>query len=272
MRLLSVVCGVVLCACAPEHVVQGRAYELKAPAADDGSPLPLVILAHGYGVNGVGQDFLFPFSKIVDGSRFIYAEPHGTQDRDGRRFWNATDQCCNFEELPVDDVAFFRGLIDDVKRKHAISKVFVIGHSNGGFMALRLACEASDVIDGVASVSGSTWDDFTRCPSGRPIPVLLVHGTVDKTIPYEGKPNQYPAAVETGRRFASRAGCTGAWAAYERSDFLSSLPDAETNRERFTQCPTTPIELWTMEGEGHVPVFDERWTQATVAWLLEKAP
>jgi polyhydroxybutyrate depolymerase len=272
MRLLWVLSFAVCFSCAPEHAVQGRPYELTLPASDDGSPLPLVILAHGYGVNGVGQDFLFPFSKIVDSNRFLYAEPHGTQDRAGRRFWNATDQCCNFEKLPVDDVGFFRALIDDVKATHAVKKVFVVGHSNGGFMALRLACEASDAIDGVVSVSGSTWNDFTRCPSGRVIPLLLVHGTVDGTIPYEGAPDRYPGAIETGRRFARRAGCTGTWEEYERSDFVSSVPDAETKRERFTGCSTAPIELWTMEGEGHAPVFDERWTRATVTWLQENAP
>lgn len=258
-----------LCACAPEHVVQGRPYELIAPADDDGQPLPLVILAHGYGVNGTGQGFIFPFAKIVDAQRFLYAEPHGTQDRDGRRFWNATEACCNFERLPVDDVGFFRALIDDVKSKHAVSKVFVIGHSNGGFMTLRLACEASAVIDGVASVSGSTWNDFTRCPEGSSIPLLLVHGTIDQTIPYDGKAGQYPGAVETGTRFARRAGCTGPLSEYERSDYLE-VADAETRKERFANC-RTPVELWTLEGEGHVPVFDSRWTTDTVSWLRDQA-
>ena len=173
----------LLAACAPEHQVDGRVYELKIPEGDDGQALPLLILAHGYGVNGIGQDFLFPFSKQVDPKRFLYVEAHGTQDRSGRRFWNATDACCNFESLPVDDVAFFRALVDDVKRQHAVKSVFVVGHSNGAFMALRLACDAPDLFDGIVSVSGSTWLDATRCGAGKAVPLLFVHGTADGTIP-----------------------------------------------------------------------------------------
>ena len=269
--LRFIVCAVVgLSACAPEHEVLGRAYELRVPKDDDGSPLPLLILAHGYGVNGIGQDLIFPFSKQVDGKRFLYVEAHGTQDRAGRRFWNATDACCNFEHLAVDDVAFFRALIDDVKAQHAVTSVFVVGHSNGGFMTLRLACEASDVIDAVTSVSASTWNDFTRCPAGRAIPMLLVHGTLDTTIPYQGKPGLYPAAPETGRRFARREGCTGDWEDLDSVDFLSGLAGAETNRQRFTGCAKA-IELWSVEGAGHVPQFDARWTAATFDWLQDHA-
>lgn len=264
-----------LTACAPENLVLGRPYELKVPTGDDGqTALPLLILAHGYGVNGVGQDFLFPFSKQVDGKRFLYAEPHGTQDREGRRFWNATDQCCNFENLPVDDVAFFRALVDDIKTRHPVKSVFVVGHSNGGFMALRLLCDAPDMLDGVVAVSASTWNDPTRCPEGEAVPLLLVHGTDDGTIPYEGRPDRYPGAWETATRFSNRAGCSGqVWTELEPADFLSAIPGAETRRERAWTCPPgAAVELWTMVGEGHAPQFEAPWTQATFDWLEAHAP
>ncbi len=270
MRWLSLLLFV---ACAPEHQINGRPYELLAPKGDDGSALPLLILAHGYGVNGVGQDFLFPFSKQVDARRFLYVEAHGTQDGSGRRFWNATDQCCNFEAIPVDDVAFFRALIDDVKTRHEVSKVFVVGHSNGAFMALRLACDAPDAFDGIVSVSGSTWLDPTRCGEGKAVPVLLVHGTVDDTIPYDGREGRYPGALETATRFATRAGCSADREELARADFLTSLPGEETKRERHVGCPAgSAVELWSLEGEGHAPTFEAPWTTATLDWLEAHAP
>ena len=269
MRLTAVL-ALMLSACAPEHMVLGRPYELSGPRGDDGTPLPLLILAHGYGASGIEQDFVFPFSKSREEKRFLYAEPNGTLDRDGRRFWNATDACCNFEQLAVDDVTFFRALIDDVKATHPVSRVFIVGHSNGAFMALRLACEAPDAFDGIAAVSGSTWNDFSRCSAGRAIPILLVHGTVDETIPYEGKPGKYPAATVTFDRFAQRAGCAEPREERERADFIKALPDAETNRQRATGCPArSAVELWSIEGEGHVPRVDTRWTNATFDWLEE---
>jgi polyhydroxybutyrate depolymerase len=176
--------------------------------------MPLLILAHGYGVNGTAQDFLFPFSKQVDAKQFRYALPHGTQDGNGKRFWNATDACCDFGPLTIDDVAFFRAVVEKAKSEFAVTKVFLVGHSNGAFMSLRLACEAGDVFDGVVAVSGSTWNDATRCPDGRAVPILLVHGTADDTIPYEGKEGLYPSARATAEnapsaaRLASVRSCT----------------------------------------------------------------
>jgi polyhydroxybutyrate depolymerase len=263
--------------CAADHSVEGRAYELHAPKNDDASQaLTLVILTHGYGANGPLQDLVFPFSNLIDQRRFLYALPNGTLDGDLKRFWNATDACCNFGDLPVDDVGFFRALIADVKARHAVGKVFVIGHSNGAFMDLRLACEASDVIDGVAEVSGSAWNDFSRCPDGRPIPMLLIHGTDDHTIFYGGKgggaPGEvgsYPSAHETGARYARRAGCDGAWQDLGRADFVG---DATTETHEETIPCATPIELWSVEGADHVPSFNAAWTTAVLDWLEGKAP
>jgi polyhydroxybutyrate depolymerase len=260
-------------ACAPEHQVQGRPYLLQAPTGlDAGTPLPLLILAHGYGVNGFGQDLVFPFSAQVDAKGFLYALPDGTEDSSGRRFWNATDACCNNDHRAVDDVGFFRALIADIKAQRAVKPghVFVVGHSNGAFMALRLACEASDVIDGVVAVSGSTWLDARRCPDGRHIPVLLVHGVDDTVVPYLGVPGSYPGAHETGLRFAARNGCGGTWAPSGRADFIGDAT-AETAQEVITGC-TPAVELWSMDGVGHLPLFDARWTQATFDWLEAHAP
>ncbi len=267
MRALQLGFLVTLFACAPEQSVLGRAYDLHVPkGADAQTPLPLLILAHGYAVNGAIQDAVFAFSKQVEAKQFLYALPNGTPDRLGKRFWNATNACCNFQDLPVDDVAFFRALIDDVKAQRAVKPghVFVVGHSNGAFMALRLACEASDVIDGIVAVSGSTWDDFARCPDGRKIPVLLVHGVADTVIPYEGREGLYPSAHETGARFARRAGCEPTWVDVDRADFAGNA-DPETRREAITCTPA--FELWSMDGVGHLPAFDDRWPAAAFDWL-----
>lgn len=275
MRVVLVAGLIALAACAPENAVLGRPYELRAPADWDGqTPLPLLVLAHGYGVNGIGQDFIFPFSHQVDSQHFLYVLAHGTQDAPGRRFWNATEACCNFDDLPVDDVGFLRALVDDVKAKHPVQEghVFLLGHSNGAFMTLRMNCDAPDVFDAVVAVSGSTWSDASRCHPGRADPLLLVHGTKDTTIPYEGKPGLYPAEPETGTRFARRNGCTGTWEEGERADFLNPSDELETKRERFGGCPPgAEVELWSLEGVGHAPVFDSRWTSATFDWLQAHA-
>lgn len=59
--------------------------------------------------------------------------------------------------------------------------------SNGGFMSFLLACQLSERIAAVASVTGSmTPETFTACNPQHSIPVLQIHGTSDSTVPYLG--------------------------------------------------------------------------------------
>ena len=241
------------------------------------TPLPLVILLHGYGVTAESDDLVLPFSREVGARGFLYAQPNGTLDRSSKRFWNATDACCNYDHLAVDDVAFLRALIADVNRAHPVdpARVFLIGHSNGGFMALRMACEAGDLIAGVVSLAGATWLDGARCPSGRPVSVLQVHGTADAVIGYGGGATRlapYPSARVTTEAFAARNGCSGPRVQLGTSDFLGDAT-AETVRDAATGClPGGRAELWSVAGGGHIPIFHAAWSKAVLDWLLVPSP
>jgi polyhydroxybutyrate depolymerase len=271
VRLLGVF---LLAACAPQYSVQGRPYELRIPTGVDATtPLPLVVMLHGYGVNGVGQDLAFPLSGQVNEKKFLYAMPSGTVDQFGKRFWNATDVCCNLGKLDVDDVGFFRALVADVAKVHPVKQgsVFIVGHSNGGFMGLTLACEAPELVAGVVSVAASTWRDPTRCRAGPPVPILLVHGTRDTSVPIEGREGVFPGARDIAGRFAGRNGCAGALTDVGRADFVS-IPGEETQLEDVAGCPRTgAVSLWTIDQAPHLPVFDGRWSARTIDWLVEHA-
>ncbi len=261
-------------ACAPENQVQGRPYELRLPAAfDKNEPVPLVVMVHGYGVNGIGQDILFPISSALKERQFIYALPSGTVDATGKRFWNATDACCDFGRIAVDDVSFLRAVIDDVKSKYKIDarKVFLVSHSNGSFMSLRMACEASDIVSGVVSVAGAAWQEFSKCPDGgQPVSVLQIHGTKDDTILYRGN-ERYPSAVGTVERFAARNGCAPGLGTGEALDLVGDNV-TETKRETFSGCPKSgTVELWSIEGTGHLPLFNKAWPTLVIDWLSEHA-
>lgn len=265
---VSLLLGLLLAGCAPEHVALGRPYDLQVPRdSTAGDALPLVILAHGFGVNGVGQDLVFPLSKQVDGRRFRYALPNGTQDVNGKRFWNANESCCNDGRVPVDDVAFFRALVEDVRASYGVTRVFIVGHSNGGGMALRLACDAPDLLDGVVAVSAATNETFDDCVN-RPLPILFVHGVEDTWVPYDGSPGRFLGPRASAE--AARGGCTGTWTELERADFVGDA-ELETKRERLEGC-SPDVELWSLDGVGHLPIFDARWTTATLDWLTERAP
>src|SRR3954454_9408403 len=100
-------------------IVAGRPYGFKVPTGYvSGTPTPLVILIHGYGASGAGQESYFQLGAVADEQTFLYATPDGTPDATGRRFWNADDACCDFFGTGVDDVGHLNAMIDDVSSRH----------------------------------------------------------------------------------------------------------------------------------------------------------
>jgi polyhydroxybutyrate depolymerase len=199
--------------------------------------------------------------------------PDGTESLDGTRFWNATPACCArtaaFEsQLPedeytgIDDVGYIRKLIQEAANTYSIDpdRIGLIGHSNGGFMALRMVCEASDLVTSVVSLAGSTFADDASCaPATHPVSVLAMHGDADGTILYEGGTilsAAYPGAIETLERFAAHAGCDINSAVIEPDiDVVASIDGTETSVVELSGCAAgTDVELWTMRGAPHIPL------------------
>jgi len=232
------------------------------PETYDGTkPMGLVLVLHGYGAGGRVQEFgIFRMHQIATEKNFIVLAPDGTFDSTGKRFWNATDTCCDFEKKNIDDVAYLTGLVDEASRNYKIDKkrVYAIGHSNGGAMAHRLACDRPDVFAGVATLAAPFWADATKCQPKTPIAVLMMHGTGDTTVPYaagEFRGQRLPGATDIAATWAERNGC-GATADTTAPPLDLDLDQAasETSLARFSGCKNpSAVELWTMAGTGHIP-------------------
>ena len=143
---------------------------------------------------------------------------------------------------------------------HVDSKrIFVLGHSNGGFMAHRLACDLSPRVAAIVSLAGAVWNDPARCQPVTPVAILEVHGDADQTILYDGGTSSsgspYPSAHTTVATWAQKNGCTGVLAATgETRDLDTDLVGAETKIERYGSCPAgADVELWTIQGGAHIP-------------------
>ena len=65
----------------------------------------------------------------------------------------------------MDDVGYLSGLIAEAEQTYNIDpkRVYLIGHSNGGFMSFRMACEASELITAIVSLAGSTFENPADC-------------------------------------------------------------------------------------------------------------
>jgi len=251
-----------------------RPAQLVVPSARDGvTPLPVVVLLHGYGANGAGQDLYFGLSRAARSEGFYVIVPDGTVDAGGRRFWNATPACCDFAGTGVDDVAYLTSLLDELEALTPISQIYFVGHSNGGFMSYRMACELADRVSAIVSLAGADFASDTDCVPDRAVSVLQIHGDLDATIPYAGVAGAYPSASDGVARWAERASCDlGASEAGEMLDLESALGGAETETLRYAaDCEGAEAELWTIRNGSHIPALNRTFAPTVLAWLRDHA-
>lgn len=241
-----------------------------------GVAAPLVILLHGYSASGALQDLYFGFTALSDARGFLYAHPDGLVDAEGQRYWNATDACCDFGGTNVDDSAYLSSLITRIQARYTVDpkRVFVVGHSNGGFMSYRMACDHSDQIAAIASLAGAMFSDVAKCAAASPVSVLEIHGTADTDVVYEGAESDgraYPGAKATVATWATLDGCNGAAdTSASPLDLDTRLAGNETTVTKYaTGCkPGGHAELWTIEGGSHLPSLTTAFSPSVIDFLF----
>jgi len=268
----------------PADVVVGgdRPVSVPVPATyDAATPAPLLVVLHGYGSSGSEHEAYFHLDEAAQGRGFLTAYPDGTKDANGNRFWSATDACCDFDRTGVNDVAYLAGLITEIQSKLSVDpkRIYVTGHSNGGFMSYRMACVHADVIAAIVSLAGATFANPADCAPSAPLGVLEIHGTADDVIAYTGGTIQ---GLGSGRAMSNYPGAettAATWATYDKCeptptkvdehvDVDAGLEAAESTVTRWTACqPGSGVELWTIPGGGHAPDLSDAFPGAVLDFL-----
>ena len=150
---------------------------------------PLLLVLHGSLGDGKGIRALtfYSFDVLAEREGLMVLYPDGI-----KQHWNdcraSAAYAANTQD--IDDVAFLRALIAEAVSEYGVdpAQVYVVGMSNGGQMAFRMALEAPDAVAGVAAFVASmpVTDNLDCSPRGEPVPVLIVNGTEDPINPYEG--------------------------------------------------------------------------------------
>ena len=253
-----------------------RPYQVHVPPGySPDVAAPLLLILHGYRANSVIESFYLNLSPATDAAGMLTVAPDGTKNRRGKQFWNATDACCNGPGAQVDDSAYLDAIIKEVEATYNVdrSRIYLVGHSNGGFMSYRMACDHADEIAALVSLEAATYADPRKCAPSEPVATLEIHGTGDDTIPYDGGKilgRRYPGAVATTKMWAKYDGCrlVPDSPAPAPHDIEANMPPA-TVTAYSTGCKTNGhAELWTEEGGSHIPKLTPTFGDQVVAYLL----
>ena len=262
----------------PETVFGGsRPVALRAPARyDPATEFPLVLLLHGYSEDGPTDVAYLHFEPLVESAGILLAAPDGLLDSSWARFWNATPACCDFDGVAVDDEAYLRGLLADIRAAWTVdpARVYVVGYSNGGFMAHRMACNDAAEIAGIVSLAGETFLDPGDCNPTEPVSVLQIQGDADSIIPYGGgelfgMSESFPGAVDTVTHWQDYDGCAAGLVGDPGAiDLDRSIAGPETSVRRFAGCEReSGVELWTIQGADHGPDLGREFAAGVWQWL-----
>lgn len=235
---------------------------------------PLVMVLHGRGVDGYIQSVYLGLFDKVDSHQFILLYPDGLFVYDGRRQWRSTPTCCDTpadEAADLSDVSYLSGLIEEAAATYSIdsTRIGLIGHSSGGFMALTMACEASHLVTSLVNLAGSTFSNLDSCrPATERVSVLTIHGDLDDTVFFDGIEDVYLSAPAVADRYAMLAGCdTGNPVRKPDLDLLASIDGAETSIVEWPDCLSgTAVEFWKMNNGPHIP---GPWVQESLDLMVE---
>jgi len=246
---------------------------LTIPAGyDQADSVPLIVLVHGYTSSGAQQESYFKLSALADEFGFIFVAPDGTVEKNGdkNRFWNAGELCCNFQGSTVNDSAYLKALIEALQNRYRIDpkRIYMSGHSNGGFMVHRMAYDYPETLAAVVALNGSAPIRWTNPRPQNPVNILHIHGTADQVNWYEGKDIfgvPYPSAMTGARNWAYYA--YGSAAQDEGESFRDLDREIEGAETTVTSWADGRVELWSIQGGRHVPPFRDDFNRQVVEWL-----
>lgn len=229
-----------------------------------GKPAPVVFALHGGKGSAERLAGYLGLNALAEKEGFIAVYPQGEQRRwnDGR----PATQTGGGRASTANDVAFLNGLADALVAQNVAdpARIYVLGISNGGFMALSLACSGTSRFAGFAAVIASLpLEAAQTCQPKGPVPVLMINGTDDRLVRFDGKPGRFgiqgnmppPMAV---KHFAALGGCT--------SEMPVQLPDTDpkdatrVTATTWSGCnPGSQVMFYRVEGGGHQP---PRWSRS----------
>ncbi len=162
-----------------------RTYSAIIPTS---RPAPLVLVLHGNTQQGKDLRTRTSWPDVARREGFVAVFPDGLN-----RAWAGlrgdAGRAGRSPPAGTDDVAFLTALIAKFVRDGIADpkQIYVTGVSNGGHMTLTLACSHAELFAAAASVIANfTETMMASCKPSRPLPMVMMNGTADPLIAYNG--------------------------------------------------------------------------------------
>jgi polyhydroxybutyrate depolymerase len=254
---------------------------LYVPSGGSAQRLPLLIFLHGLGGSGSELREHLNLVAQADARGFAMLTPDGPIDFAGRRYWNASESCCDFDGKKPDHIAELRRSIEAATRHSRVdpARVYLIGFSNGGFLAHRAGCDLAPLLHGIVSIAGAGPGKAEPCEPQAPLNVLQVHGTDDPIVAFKGgylfadtRRPRHPSADETIGRWAKAEGCAETPSVSGSLDLDPTLVGGETEVVRFDGCRGVRVELWKIAGGVHTSGLSRASVNAILDFIAALEP
>lgn len=179
-----------------------RTFRYHLPDSMPKDNLPVLLAYHGDGGSGAGFQAYAGFDAVADAQNFIVVYPDAVAVGGSIQFNKYADNAPGFgsagdsngpnppDPNAPDDVLFTADLIDYLFQKYRINRnrVYVAGHSGGGFMCYYLSLALPNKIAAFAPVAANLWGNDTYLSNYftaaryKPVPLLHIHSKGDPTV------------------------------------------------------------------------------------------
>ena len=232
-----------------------REYLLYVPAAYDGSEnWPLVINYHGFNNTAEDQVFVSQMNAVADTAGFLIAYPQGLLIENPFLGFTAPGWNIDGTLSQNDDFEFTSKLIEQISADYAIdqSRIHATGWSLGSGMSFQVACSFPNQIASVAGVANPMADiQFEFCQLNRPYSTLLIHGTADPIVPFEGDGVLFSNTSNTPAFWAAQNNCDLTPEVIEIEDSVSSDSSTVT-LFKYSNCDNdTEVLFYQINNGGH---------------------
>ncbi|MDS4041082.1 MAG: PHB depolymerase family esterase [Candidatus Competibacter sp.] len=233
-----------------------RNYYLHLPSRLPNQKIPLVMAFHGGQGNAQKFSDMTNFNAIADRENFAVVYPNACG------YWNDGRESTTSKS--GNDLLFVKHLVDHLVRTRNIDerRIYATGASSGGMFTFRLACEMPNRFAAFATVIASMPVPLKlQCEPSAPVALLMINGTEDKLMPWQGgtipmgqRRGAGGEVVSVPETLAFWQRCNGCWSASKVEAVLED-PYGDGTVVKILDYPCrkkgAALKLVAIEGGGH---------------------